>query len=365
MPFLRQHLQSVAGYTPGEQPPPGSPVIKLNTNENPYPPSPEVFRALKNLDPEWLRRYPDPTAIAFRQAASEVLDIPLGCITVGNGSDELISLIVRAFVEPGAAVVYPMPSYVLYRTIAQIQAAQPVEIAYDEAFNLPLQGILDAQGSVTFIASPNSPIGNVVSGDDLETLASNLQGLLVIDEAYVDFTNTNALHLVQNHPNVMILRTLSKGYSLAGLRLGFAIAHPDLIHDLNKIKDSYAVDAIAAIVGAAAIQDQAHKNQNVEKVLRSRTNLHQNLEALDFRVWPSEGNFLLVKPPLSQQSTVDSGCAAIALQQHLKNQGILVRHFNLPGIADKLRITIGTDEQNEHLCETLNNNVFLLRDHHT
>jgi histidinol-phosphate aminotransferase len=332
MIFLRKHLQSVAGYTPGEQPPPGSPIIKLNTNENPYPPSPEVFRALQTLDPEWLRRYPEPTAIAFRQAASDVLDIPPDWITVGNGSDELISLIVRAFVEPGATVVYPMPSYVLYRTVAQIQ------------------------GAVTFIASPNSPIGNVVSTDDLETLAANLQGLLVIDEAYVDFTDTNALHLVQTHANVIILRTLSKGYSLAGLRLGFAIAHPTLIQALNKIKDSYAVDAIAAITGAAAIRDQAHKNQNVAKVVRSRAILHQNLEALGFQVWPSSGNFLLVQPP---QTETASGCAALDLQQDLKKQGILVRHFNLPCVVDKLRITIGTDEHNEMLCKLLRSLVNL------
>jgi histidinol-phosphate aminotransferase len=356
MPFLRRHLQAIAGYTPGEQPPPGSPVIKLNTNENPYAPSPEVFRSLQTLDPEWLRRYPDPTAIAFRQAASEVLDIPLDWITVGNGSDELINLIVRAFVEPGATVVYPIPSYVLYRTVAQIQAAQPVEIVYDEDFNFPLQAILDAQGAVTFIASPNSPIGNVVSSDDLETLADNLRGLLIIDEAYVDFTHANALSLLQIHPNVILLRTLSKGYSLAGLRLGFAIAHPTLIQALNKIKDSYAVDAIATIAGAAAIRDQTHKNQNVEKVLRSRATLYQNLESLGFRVWPSEGNFLLVQPPQPE--------TAVALQQTLKIQGILVRHFNLPGVADKLRITIGTPEQNQFLYEKLKNNKVLLRDRH-
>jgi histidinol-phosphate aminotransferase len=350
MPFLRKHLQAVAGYIPGEQSPPGSPVIKLNTNENPYPPSPEVFRVLQTLDPEWLRRYPDPTAIAFRQAASEVLNISPDWITVANGSDELISLIVRTVAEPGSAVVYPMPSYVLYRTVAQIQQAQPLEIAYDEAFTFPLQEILEAQGTVTFIASPNSPIGNVVSVEALETLAANLQGLLVIDEAYVDFTDANALHLVQKHPNVIILRTLSKGYSLAGLRLGFAIAHPTLIQNLNKIKDSYAVDAIAALAGAAAIRDQAHKNRNVEKVLRSRATLHQNLVELGFRVWPSEGNFLLVQP---SKISADSGCAALALQQHLKTQGILVRHFNLPGVADKLRITVGTDPQNEQLCRNL------------
>jgi histidinol-phosphate aminotransferase len=155
----------------------------------------------------------------------------------------------------------------------------------------------------------------------------------------------------------MLLRTLSKGYSLAGLRLGFAIAHPTLIQALTKIKDSYAVDAIATITGAAAIQDQEHKNKNVQKVLRSRAILHQNLEALGFRVWPSEGNFLLVQPPPHELT-------ALKLQQSLKTQGILVRHFNIPGVDDKLRITIGTPAQNEFLCETLKNNKVLLRDQH-
>ncbi|WP_404788567.1 histidinol-phosphate transaminase [Altericista sp. CCNU0014] len=345
MPFLRKHLQSIAGYTPGEQPPPGSSVIKLNTNENPYPPSPEVFRVLQTLDPEWLRRYPDPTTVALRQAVGEVLNVHPDWIAVGNGSDELIGLVVRAFVEPGETAIYPMPSYVYYRAVAQVQEAQPVEIAYDEAFNFPLKEILDAQGAVTFVASPNSPLGNVVSINNLETLAANLQGLLVVDEAYVDFTSTNALHLVQKYRNVIVLRTLSKGYSLAGLRLGFAIAHPALIRDLNKIKDSYAVDAIAALVGAAAIRDQPYKNSNVRKVLRSRAILHRDLAALGFRVWPSEGNFLLVQPPRE--------IAAIALQQQLKARGILVRHFDVAGVADKLRITVGTDEQNAQLCQRL------------
>jgi histidinol-phosphate aminotransferase len=344
MTFLRKHLQAVAGYTPGEQPPPGSSIIKLNTNENPYPPSPEVVRSLQTLDLEWLRRYPDPTAIAFRQAAGEILDIPTDWITAGNGSDELISLIVRTFVEVGEKVVYPMPSYVLYRTVAQIQAANPVEIPYDETFTFPLHALIEAQGAVTFIASPNSPLGNAVPIDQLDTLAAELRGILVIDEAYVDFTDRNARSLTQKHNNVILLRTLSKGYSLAGLRLGFAIAPPALITDLNKFKDSYAVDAIATLVGAVAIRDQAHKNLNVQKVLRSRSVLKHRLELLRFRVWPSEGNFLLVQPP--QQY-------ALELQQRLKNRGVLVRHFNVPSVEDKLRITVGTDEQNEFLCRLL------------
>ncbi len=342
MTFLRQHLQSVTGYTPGEQPPPGSTVLKLNTNENPYPPSPEVTKVLQNLDLEVLRRYPDPSARIFRAAVSDVLQISADSVTVGNGSDELLSLIMRAFAEKDARVVYPMPSYVLYRTLAELQNAKPFEILYDDSFSFPLQALIETQGSITLIASPNSPTGHVVSMHDLDALAAALKGILVIDEAYIDFTNDNALHLVQKHANVIVLRTLSKGYSLAGLRLGFAIAQPTLSQDLNKVKDSYAVDAIAALAGTAALRDQAHKDLNVEKVLRSRPLLQAQLENLGFNVWPSAANFLLVQPPQSFQ--------AVELQQALKKQGILVRHFNLPGVEDKLRITVGTDAQNEQLC---------------
>jgi histidinol-phosphate aminotransferase len=344
MSFLRKHLQTVPSYIPGEQPPPGSSILKLNTNENPYPPSPKVLEALQTLDPEWLRRYPDPSAISLRQAASEVFGIPPNWLTVGNGSDELISLIVRTFVESRETVVYPMPTYVLYRTVAQLQDTQPIELSYPENFAFPLQDLIDAQGKVTFIAAPNSPTGNPVPLDQLDTLAKSLSGLLIIDEAYVDFTDTNALPLVQKHQNVIILRTLSKSYSLAGLRLGLAIAPPTLIANLNQVKDSYAVDAIAALLGAAALRDQEHKNMNVEKILRSRTLLEQNLITLGFQVWPSEANFLLVKPPCR---------TAIDLQQAIKQRGVLIRHFNLPSVHDKLRITVGTDEQNKFLCRLL------------
>jgi histidinol-phosphate aminotransferase len=345
MTFLRKHLQSVTGYIPGEQPPPGSTVLKLNTNENPYPASAEVLRVLQNLDLNDLRRYPDPNARIFREAVSDVVQVSADSVTVGNGSDELLGLIMRAFAEKDARVVYPMPSYVLYRTLAELQDAQPFEIQYDETFRFPLQALIEAQGTVTIVASPNSPTGHVVSVPDLDLLAGSLKGVLVIDEAYVDFAGSNALHLVQKHANIIVLRTLSKGYSLAGLRLGFAIAQPSLIQDLNKVKDSYAVDAIAALAGAAAIRDQTHKNLNVEKVLRSRPILQQQLENSGFKVWPSAANFLLVQPPPNLQ--------AIELQQSLKKQGILIRYFNLPGVEDKLRITIGTDAQNEKLWRCL------------
>ncbi len=340
MSYLRPSLLGVPGYTPGEQPPPGSAVIKLNTNENPYPPSPQVFEALHTLEGEWLRRYPDARATPLRQIISQIFDVPLDWITVGNGSDELLSVIFRAFVDPADTVAYPMPSYVLYRTLTQLQGAQSVEVAFPEDFTFPLAALRSAQGKVTLVAAPNSPSGTAIPVEALGQLAAEVPGILVIDEAYVDFAEEPALPLVQQYSNVIVLRTLSKGYSLAGLRLGFAIAHPDIIRDLNTVKDSYAVDAIAALVGAAALSDQAHMQQNVAKVRRSRQHLTQQLQQLGCRVWPSQANFLLVQPPLPTPPV---------WQQHLKEGGILVRYFDLPGVSDKLRITVGTEDQNAQL----------------
>ncbi len=342
--FLRPHLRAIPGYTPGEQPPPGSVTIKLNTNENPYPPSGKVFKALESIDGELLRRYPDASAQLFRNAASSIFDIPPTWITVANGSDDLLNLIMRAFVNEGDSVIYPMPTYVLYRTLTQLQGAQPCEISYDEEFELPLAQLISAQGAVTFIAAPNSPSGHAIPIEQLEQLAQNISGILVIDEAYVDFAETNALQLVRDHRHVIILRTLSKGYSLAGLRLGFAIASPDIIQDLNKVKDSYCVDAIAVILGTAAIEDQEHKNSNAKQIKHSRSILTNKLEELGWKVWPSQTNFLLVQHP-----HVD----ALELQQWLKLRKILVRHFNLPKMIDKLRITVGTEEQNDIVCQHL------------
>lgn len=338
----------MSGYQPGEQPPPDVKVIKLNTNENPYPPSPRVLKVLRELDVELLRRYPDPMAEGVRQAASAVLGVPPDWILVGNGSDDLLTMISRACIEPGRRVVYPTPTYTLYRVLVQIQAAEFVEVPYNENYELPLDQLVAANGEVTFIASPNSPSGTAVPVEQLEQLAIRLAGVLVIDEAYADFASDNALRLVKKYDNVIILRTLSKGYSLAGVRLGFGVANPALLEGLIKVKDSYNLDAIACAVGVAAIEDQSYKIANAEKIKAARAILASDLKQLDFQVWPSEANFLLVRPPLGN---------AEFLYEALKTKGILVRYFKQPQMEDKLRITVGTPEQNQalvgmlaHLC---------------
>ena len=342
--YFRPHIAAIAGHHPSPYLQPGSPVIKLNSNENPYPPSPTISAVLQNLDLEYLRRYPDANANEFRQAIAAVLNVPVDWIIVGNGCDELLHVVVRACVAGERQVVYPTPTYMLYPLLAEIQAAKRVEVPVEAESCLPIEALAAANGAVTLISSPNSPFGHAVAIAELRDLATRLTGVLVIDEAYVDFAEATALPLLEEFENVIILRTLSKGYSLAGLRLGFGIAHPKLLSGLFKVKDSYNIDAIASLVGAAAMRDQPYKDACVAKVKASRSKLAQNLQQLGFRVQDSQTNFLL--PQLPQGN---AGQIYIAL----KDQGIWVRHFNQLGLADKLRITVGTDEQNQTLVEAL------------
>jgi histidinol-phosphate aminotransferase len=347
MSYFRENIDALTAYQPGEQPAGGRPVIKLNTNENPYPPSPAAMAVLRAFDPDALRRYPHPYAQAVRNAAARLLDVEPGWVLVGNGSDDLLTMLMRSTVEHGRDVVYPMPTYVLYRTLAQIQDARCVEVDFDDDYSLPVAALAEAGGAVTIIANPNSPSGTLAPLDQLERLAEALAGrLLVVDEAYIDFApaGSSAVALVKKYENVIVLRTLSKGYSLAGLRLGFGIGQPTTLAGLMKVKDSYNVDAIAAAVGAAALEDQAHVRANAERVIASRQRLSDQLEQLGWRVWPSESNFLLARPADGQ---------AGELYQALKQRGILVRYFNQPRLTDKLRITVGTDEQNDELLAAL------------
>lgn len=342
--YFRPNIDAMTGYVPGEQPKPGTRIVKLNTNENPYPPSPAAMQVLRQIDGEWLRRYPHPFANDFRQALSEVLDVPLDWVIAGNGSDEILNVIIRSCAEQQRRVVYPTPTYVLYKTLAEMQPAEVIEVSYGEDNRLPIDQLAAANGAVTFIASPNSPSGHVVSNDELRQLAARLSGVLLVDEAYVDFANETALPLVKEFENVMISRTLSKGYSLAGLRLGFGIANPKLLSGLFKVKDSYNIDAIACAVGAAAIRDQAYLQECVAKVKASRARLTAELKQLGFQVPDSQTNFLFAAPPKGN---------AAEIYFALKERGILVRYFQQPGLDNKLRITVGTDEQNQTLIEAL------------
>ena len=344
MPYFRKNIDEMAAYVPGEQPKDTDRVIKLNTNENPYPPSPKAMAVLGELGPDVFRLYPDPMASSARRALSAVLGVPLAHILPGNGSDDLIMMIARACAGEGGRVVYPVPTFGFYHTQAAVQGAEIVEVPFGEDFALPTDALAEADGAVTFVANPNSPTGTYADSDQLAELARRLRGVLVVDEAYADFARGNALALVERFENVIVLRTMSKGYSLAGLRLAFGIAQPALLAGLMKTKAIYTVSGAADAVGAAAIADQDHKNAGAARIVASRESLARGLGELGFRVWPSEANFLLARPPAGNAGEV---------HQALARRRILVRHFTQPAIADCLRISIGTDEQNQALLAAL------------
>ena len=344
MSFFRPAVDTLRPYVPGRQPAAGAQVVKLNTNENPYPPSPRALAALAAIEADELRRYPNPVSQEFRQAVADTLHLDPAWILAGNGSDDLLTMLVRSATGPDRPVVYPTPTYVLYRTLAGIQEAPVVEVPFDDDFVLPVAALAEARGALTFVANPNSPSGTAAPVSTLAYLADSLDGLLVIDEAYVAFADADALDLVRRRPNVAILRTLSKSHGLAGLRLGYAIAPPAVIEGLAKVKDSYNVGAVADRVGAAAIRDTAHVRHVVDRIVGSRQTLAEHFERLGWRVWPSQANFLLVRTPAGD---------AARLHRQLEAFGVLVRYFDEPALADTLRITVGTDEQHAMLLDAL------------
>lgn len=344
MSYFRPAIDALTAYQPGEQPAAGEQLVKLNTNENPYPPSPGALAALQSVAADSLRRYPQPAADEFRASAAAVLGIDPTWIVAGNGSDDLLTMLFRSVADAERPVAFPAPTYSLYRTLARMQAAPAVEVPFDDTYALPVERLAAAAAALTIVASPNSPSGNRIPNADLDELAARVSGILVIDEAYAAFATGDALELTARRENVVVLRTLSKSHSLAGLRLGFAVAPPALLSGLLKVKDSYNVDAVSARVGAAAIRDTAHTVANVERVCASRERLSAALADIGCRVWPSEANFLLVRPPDGDARNV---------YERLKAEGILIRYFDEPMLADRMRITVGTPAQNERLLAAL------------
>ena len=318
-------------------------MIKLNTNENPYPPSPRVVEALGRAVDASIRLYPDPDASALRARAAAVYGIPADHILAGNGSDELIALVLRATVDPGDRVAFPVPTYSLYATLVAAQGGAAVTPAYPDDFSLPA-GLAEARARVTFLCNPNSPSGTLTPLAQVEALARAVAGVLVVDEAYVDFGRGSALSLVGRLDNVLVLRTFSKSFSLAGLRIGLAFGHPELLAGLRTVKDSYSLDRLALTAAEAALDDLATMQANVARIRETRTRLARGLCALGFRVLPSEANFVLARRP-----GVDLAPVAHALAE----RDILVRHFATPRLRDALRITVGTDAEIDTLLGAL------------
>lgn len=339
-PFVRPTVRGMEGYTPGEQPGPGSRVVKLNTNENPFPPSPKVMQAIREIEAENLRRYPNPTADGFRAAAAKLHGVTPDMIIAGNGSDDILTIATRTFVPPGGTLAYPEPTYSLYPVLAQLEEAKSATVEWGRDFTLPIDALVATKADAIYLANPNAPTGTFVSPMKVAELAKAFDGLVLIDEAYADFADDNCLGLVADRPNVVIARTLSKAYSLAGLRFGYAIAQPPVIGEMMKVKDSYNTDAISIIAATAAIEDQEYARDKWEYVRSERQRMSSELTQLGWDVLPSQANFILV--------TVPDGRGRQAYQG-LKTQGILVRYFDKPGLKDKLRITIGQAHENNAL----------------
>lgn len=343
---LRSNIRAMAGYTPGEQPQAGGQAvsyIKLNTNENPYPPSPRVIEALRQaLTGDRLRKYPDPHGTAFRQSAARVLNVDPDAILIGNGSDDILTIVTRAFVPEGGLIVSPTPSYILYQTLAEIQGTRYQAVPFTADWQLPSPWPT-RNADLTFIPNPNSPTGTCVSIEALERLATELAGPLIVDEAYVDFADANALSLIRK-PNVIVTRSLSKSYALAGIRFGFAVADPALIREFTKVKDSYNCDTLSLVAAQAALEDQEYLQQTRGKIIAGRVRLAKELAKLGFEVYPSQANFVWCR----------RGDRPIKpIYEELKRRLILVRYMNYPGYGDGLRITIGSDAEIDRLLQEL------------
>ncbi|TWT33708.1 Histidinol-phosphate aminotransferase [Posidoniimonas corsicana] len=344
MNYARPDIQAMTGYTPGEQPK-GTKVIKLNTNENPYPASAKVAEAIGRAAQAGLQRYPDASASAFRLRAGEVLGVDPNWILCGNGSDDILTIATRTFVGENDAVRYATPSYVLYKTLAEIQGAVQDVVRYEADWTLGFEFAAPAERlRLAYLANPNSPSGTVLAPGEVAAIADALPCPLLVDEAYVDFADANCLDLVRSNERVMVSRTLSKSYALAGLRFGYVVAQPVLIEQMAKVKDSYNCDALSIAGATAAIDDQQWLAENVAKVRATRARLAAALGELGFAVTDSQANFVwAVHPTIAHEE----------LYLALKEQGVLVRYMRYDHWGDGLRVSVGTDAQIDALLALL------------
>jgi histidinol-phosphate aminotransferase len=339
--LIRKSVRTLEAYTPGEQlRRPG--LIKLNTNENPYPPSPWVAEALTALPAETLRLYPDPASTGLRQVIADLHEVGLDQVFAGNGSDEILALCTRAFVEDDGTIGYFMPSYSLYPVLAAIRAVPGVACPLTDSFEWPARDPEPA--SLFFLANPNAPTSMLFPKAKVSAFCRRFSGVVLVDEAYVDFARESCLDLAKTMPNVLVMRTLSKSYSLAGIRCGYVVGPEPLISALFKIKDSYNLNRLTQVAATAALKDQTTMRDNAERIKATRDRLASELERLGFTVCPSAANFLWAKPARK---------TARVLFEALKAEGILIRHFPGERTGDHVRITVGTDEDVDRLLQVL------------
>ena len=346
--IIRPLVHALHAYVPGEQPKVKG-LIKLNTNENPYPPSPKVLAATKAAVDGRLRLYPNPTAQVLREKLATLHGCAPENIIVGNGSDELLALATRTFVEPATAkrrskstIQYFWPSYSLYPVLADIHGAAKNVVPLKPDFSLPSVAELKRgkkwhfNAALTFVTTPNAPSGRGYPKAELDALCAAMTGVVILDEAYVDFAAESAAALALKHPHVIVSRTFSKAYSLCFQRVGYFIAHAELVAALDKVRDSYNVNGLGQVAAAATLDDLSYYRKNFRRVIASRTKVANELTALGFTVLPSQTNFVLARPP---------SFPAQEWLQKLRDQKIIVRWFSAPEVRDYLRVTIGSETE--------------------
>lgn len=352
MSFERPNIKRMQGYTPGEQSNLDG-IIKLNTNENPYPATAAVATALAGVRVEDLRRYPSPSALAFRTAAAAYHGLSPENIIPTNGGDELLRLVITTFTSAGDTIAVAEPSYSLYPVLADIQDCELHRIALDEDWNLSAdfsRQLADSDAKLCLLVNPHAPTGKLTPQARIIQIAQEFEGVLLVDEAYVDFVDPDLSYELTRElerlGNVIVLRTLSKGYSLAGLRFGYGIGAAQLIAPMmDKTRDSYNTDHVSQLLATAAIESVEEASLSWRKVRMERTRVSAALTSMGFDVLPSECNFLL--------ATLPTGYDAEKLYLDLKSQNILVRYFNQPRLSDKLRISIGNDQENTRLLQAI------------
>jgi len=340
--YVRPEIVAMAGYVSGEQSNQAG-VAKLNTNENPYRASERVYEAIADAARLGLAKYPNATAQPFREAAAKLYGVEPDWVLCGNGSDDILTILTRTFVGEKGRIRLSYPTYILYKTLAELQGATCEMVHFRPDWTLPPEfGCFLGKGEKTgaprlaFLANPNSPSGTVVSNEQIFEAANSLPCPLVVDEAYAEFAGVSCMDLVKKCEKIICIRTLSKAYSLAGLRFGYAIAQPHLIEQMMKVRDSYNCDALSIAAATAAISDQDWLTENRRKILATRERLVQGMRQLGFDVVDSHANFTWnTHPTLSGRD----------IYEHLKANNVLIRYMNYPDWGDGIRISVGTDEQ--------------------
>ncbi|MCQ2380578.1 MAG: histidinol-phosphate transaminase [Victivallaceae bacterium] len=343
--YFRKEISGMSGYVPGEQPKMDN-LVKLNTNENPYPPSPAVAEVLRTFDSAMLRRYPDPMADQLRDAIAARFGARRSNIVIGNGSDDILTMVFRAFTAPGLPMAMLRPSYSLYAELAAMQGARVIDIRLElPDFSLP-ENLLEtaSDANLLIITRPNAPTGNSFSRILIENICRKFDGMVLIDEAYADFADDNCMDFALRFDNVIVMRTFSKSYSLAGIRLGYAVASEPVVEGLMKLKDSYNSDALAQAVGLAAFMDREHLENNCRKIIAERSRLTAGLRGLGFAVVESQSNFLFASP-----CDGDGGRCF----EELRRRAVVTRYFPGETTGRYVRITVGSPAENDRVLECL------------